>query len=66
MMLLKEDGQEGTERESVFNEHQNVCIVFVHRTVDFSNGLSEELVAAANIHIFKEKLHEYIYGDSIL
>ena len=36
---------------------------FPHRSVDVWNSLSEEVVLAANIHTFKERLDKYRYGD---
>ena len=36
---------------------------FPHRTVDIWNDLREEVVVAANVHMFKEKLDAYRYGD---
>ncbi len=39
---------------------------FPHRTVDTWNGLSEEIVTADNVHIFKDKLDKCRYGDRSL
>lgn len=39
---------------------------FPHRTVDIWNGLSEEVVAADNVHKFKEKLDRWRHGDRTL
>ena len=39
---------------------------FPHRTVDIWNGLSEEIVTADNVHIFKDKLDKYRNGDRSL
>ena len=36
---------------------------FPYRTVDIWNELKEEVVIAANVHMFKEKLDAYRYGD---
>ena len=36
---------------------------FPHRTIDILNGLREEVVAANSVHMFKEKLDKYGYGD---
>ena len=38
---------------------------FPHRTVDIWNELREEVVMADNVHLFKEKLDAYRYGDRI-
>ena len=36
---------------------------FPHRTVDIWNDLSDKVVTAASIHVFKDKLDRYRYGD---
>ena len=36
---------------------------FPHRTVDSWNNLCEEVVTATNIHMFKERMDRYRYGD---
>ena len=36
---------------------------FPHRSIEAWNGLEEKVVCAGNIHIFKEKLDKYSYGD---
>ena len=36
---------------------------FPHRSIEAWNGLEKEVVRARNIHIFKEKLDKYSYGD---
>ena len=36
---------------------------FPHRTVDIWNGLKEEVVTVKSVHLFKEKLDEFGYGD---
>ena len=36
---------------------------FPHKTVDIWNELSEEVVTSASIHVFKERLDRYRYGD---
>ena len=33
------------------------------RTIDIWNGLREEVVAANSVHMFKEKLDKYGFGD---
>ncbi len=36
---------------------------FPHRTVDIWNNLKEEVVAAKSVHMFKERLDKFGYGD---
>ena len=36
---------------------------FPHRTVETWNNLKEEVVAVTSVHIFKEKLDKFGYGD---
>lgn len=36
---------------------------FPHRTIDIWNDLKEEVVMAKNVHMFKDKLDKYGYGD---
>ena len=36
---------------------------FPHRTVDIWNNLKEEVVAAKSVHMFKERLDDFGYGD---
>ncbi|XP_063874161.1 uncharacterized protein LOC135107755 [Scylla paramamosain] len=36
---------------------------FLYRTIEVWNDLKEEVVVANGVHIFKEKLDKYCYGD---
>ena len=39
---------------------------FPCRTFDIWNELKEEVVGVNSVHIFKEKLDKYTYGDRII
>ncbi|MPC70016.1 hypothetical protein E2C01_064251 [Portunus trituberculatus] len=39
---------------------------FLHGTVEMWNSLNDEVVAARNVHSFKEKLNKWRYGDRTL
>ena len=71
LVTLKEDGGRETRGHSR-KIRKSQCLrnikrfSFPHRTVDIWNGLSEEIVTADNLHIFKDKLDKYRYGDRSL
>ena len=68
LVMLKEDGGRET-RGHARKIRKRQCLrnikkfSFPHRTVDVWNGLSEEIVTAENVHIFKDKLDKFRYGD---
>ena len=71
LVALKEDGERQT-RGHAKKIRKSQCLrnikkfSFPHRTVDIWNELSEEIVTAENVHIFKERLDKFRYGDRSL
>ena len=39
---------------------------FSYRTMNTWNDLKEEVIVANNVHMYKEKLDKYGYGDRII
>ncbi|MPC48048.1 hypothetical protein E2C01_041813 [Portunus trituberculatus] len=60
LISMTEDGNQWTRGHSKIMKSQCLRNIkefsFPYRTMDIWNGLSEEIVAAENVHKFKEKL----------
>ena len=68
-LVVKVEAQERRTRGHMKKLRKSQCLgdvkkySFPHRTVEIWNNLKEEVVEAKSVHMFKEKLDKFQYGD---